>query len=335
MAHSKDTFPEIAMAVGRDHAGRDHAISSPQPSSRPQQPTGGTPRPGEALNTIVNNIENLLAKSGSLGAATTVEKNVRLIDKDSGTTREFDVLITISDRLRKTLTAIECKDNRRPLDVPVIEAYHTKCQSCGIHHAVIVSSRGFTKAALQKARSKNIGCFTLKAATEPDWLRELGISVIVTKPILGSCEVRWSLPGEVIEGWASGRWKYIMPIGNPFEQAFERSLKINQQTEWQDLHDIRVTHIMNPDKIQILDTATHKRYAADYLSIEVQLERLEHPVIVTYIRYENQHDKTARIDGAVGTFSAMGFEGAVTFIDHPGPTVSGQIEIKTAGSITE
>jgi hypothetical protein len=320
-------FPEYAIAYGHDRTGQAQQINFPPVSAEPREATVRKFKPGEMLNTIVNNIETLIASSGAAASTTKVQRNVRIPDNENGGKREFDVLITVSDGLRQTLTAIECKDYKRPVDVEVLEQYVKKCQSCGIHHPIIVSIRGFSKKALRGAKLKNIDCFTLREALAPNWLRDIGFSLVFTTPKLGSCEAKWQLPQEVVEGWGSGRWKFVTPFGNPFLEAFERSLEINR-AGWGGFSDVRVKFFLNPDKLQILDTETDALCSPELFTIEVVLETLEHPIFVTHRKYGNELDRKTAIDSGFGSFEILGFEGSVTLIGTPASTVTGQITIK-------
>ena len=73
--------------------------------------------------------------------------------------------------------ALECRDRSRKVGVPSVEAFYAKCQRTGIDRGIIVSSTGFTRTALKKAASYNIGCLSLDQAEHLDWCLAPGVYV--------------------------------------------------------------------------------------------------------------------------------------------------------------
>jgi hypothetical protein len=67
-------------------------------------------------------------------------------------------------------TAIECKDHTRPVDVPIVEAFASKCGRNLIDHKVIVSSSGFTGPARMKAAAVGIVCLELREVESFAWI---------------------------------------------------------------------------------------------------------------------------------------------------------------------
>lgn len=122
-------------------------------------------RKGDDFNNVIAAIERMLV--GRNGA--TFESNAYIDDKSTGGKREFDVLIRHDLGHHKFITAIECKDWGKKVDVPVIEAFITKCNDCGINKRVIVCSKGFAKKALTKARNYGISCLTLAEVNNFSW----------------------------------------------------------------------------------------------------------------------------------------------------------------------
>jgi hypothetical protein len=100
------------------------------------------------------------------GAKVKVESPKRLIDKDTGRLREHDMVLTFLEGPHELCVALECRDRSRPVGVPEVEAFWAKCQRTGISHGIIVSSKGFTKSAISKANTQNIGCLLLDEVLE-------------------------------------------------------------------------------------------------------------------------------------------------------------------------
>lgn len=94
----------------------------------------------------------------------------RLRDRDTGRRREHDVLIIWDHGHHQIVTAIECRDRKRPVGVPDIEAFADKCDATGVHSGMIVSASGFRQSARDKASVRSIGCMTLDEVARFDWL---------------------------------------------------------------------------------------------------------------------------------------------------------------------
>jgi hypothetical protein len=121
--------------------------------------------PGSTFHALTAAVEKALADD----ARFTITAPMRLRDKDTGRLREHDIVVIFEHGHHRVLTAIECRDRSRKVDVPALEAFHTKCARTGIHRGVVVSHRGFTTTALAKAAQLGLGCMSLEAATNFDW----------------------------------------------------------------------------------------------------------------------------------------------------------------------
>lgn len=121
---------------------------------------------GRELERLVATLERALA--GSIGKVEAPSR--RLLDRDTGRPREHDVLITWNRRHHQIITAIECRDRKRPVGVPDVEAFADKCATTGVNHGVIVSATGFRHTARRKAATRGIACMEMAEAEAFDWL---------------------------------------------------------------------------------------------------------------------------------------------------------------------
>lgn len=121
---------------------------------------------GKVLERLVATLERVLANANAKIEA----PSRRLIDRDTGKTREHDVLITWDHGHHQIITAIECRDRSRPVGVPDVEAFADKCASTGVSTGVIVSATGFRKSALVKAAARSITCMDLTEVDNFAWL---------------------------------------------------------------------------------------------------------------------------------------------------------------------
>lgn len=83
----------------------------------------------------------------------TVETNIKLHGTLSEVNREVDVALEESDY---EFIAIECKNWKKPIDVPVVEAFATKLKDIGATKGAIVSNSPFSKAAKNMASKLKI-----------------------------------------------------------------------------------------------------------------------------------------------------------------------------------
>lgn len=84
--------------------------------------------------------------------------------------REVDVLMTRGEGRHKVVTAIECKDWKKPVDDTVVEGFAKKCSSLHVNKAIIVSTRGFTPEALVDAAHEGISCLSLSDVASFSWV---------------------------------------------------------------------------------------------------------------------------------------------------------------------
>lgn len=121
---------------------------------------------GRSLELLVEKLERQLACDKNV----LIESPKKIRDFQTGKLREHDVVLTYNQAHHEFLMAIECKDRSRPVGVPDIEAFDNKCRYTNINQGIIVSSRGFSKTALEKARSMGIKCLELKEVESASFL---------------------------------------------------------------------------------------------------------------------------------------------------------------------
>lgn len=125
------------------------------------------PKRSNPFQKLVLQIERQLADSG-----TTVEESAMLPDAH-GELREIDVLLRVPAGMRELLVAIECRDHARNADAPWVEQIRGKYEFLSVDRKVAVARKGFSKAAVAKARIWNIETITLARASKIDWAAEV------------------------------------------------------------------------------------------------------------------------------------------------------------------
>lgn len=122
--------------------------------------------PGRQLERLTETLERVLL--GNPHA--TIKSPNRLKDRTCGRLREHDVTVVFNNGHHEHITAIECKDRSRPIGLPQVEAFSQKCRDTGVHLGMMVSSKGFCRSALEKARHLGIECLSLDEVDSFDWI---------------------------------------------------------------------------------------------------------------------------------------------------------------------
>lgn len=150
---------------------------------------------GKALESLVLNLEKALAKNPNVA----VHPHKRLRDRITGKLREHDVVLELKEGHHSLLIAIECRDRSRPIGVPQVEGFRSKCQDTGISQGVLVSTTGFCNTARKKADFYGIRCLDIEEVESFEWLLAPGIWVTTTH-LLSNSWTFFPVEDGVIEG---------------------------------------------------------------------------------------------------------------------------------------
>src|SRR2546426_2688052 len=107
-----------------------------------------------------------------------VESPDHIPDRITGELREVDASVQYQVGSVPILITIECRDRTRVADVTWIEQIATKGENIGASAIVAVSSKGFSKAALEKARFLGIETRLLREVSNQaiqDWAQKMQI----------------------------------------------------------------------------------------------------------------------------------------------------------------
>ncbi|GLS22839.1 hypothetical protein GCM10007874_58590 [Labrys miyagiensis] len=88
---------------------------------------------------------------------------------DDGDDREIDIYVEMPSFNGVFKIGIECRDHSRPQDIDWIDSLIGKTIDLKLNRVIAVSSSGFTKKAVKKAKRKNIDLLTLEEAASVDW----------------------------------------------------------------------------------------------------------------------------------------------------------------------
>jgi hypothetical protein len=123
-------------------------------------------RSDRSLEKLVEYLHGQLIESGSV----VIESPKYLRDNSTGRLRRHDVILTVTSGHQTFLVAIECRDRNRPVGLSQLWAFAMKCSATSINKSAIVSSCGFTKTALCRAKALDIHCLSLEQAKGFPWV---------------------------------------------------------------------------------------------------------------------------------------------------------------------
>ncbi|HEX5646599.1 MAG TPA: restriction endonuclease [Nitrospira sp.] len=183
-------------------------------------------KPGKSLEELVASIEHALAYNEKVS----VQSPAFLADRIAGKNREHDVLITVSGSHHVARIAIECRDRSRKITVNDVEGFLIKCQDTGVDQGIVVSPKGFSKSALEKAKHRGIRCLQLTEAKSFNWLLATGIRSRTRKVL----HTNWTFFPDVSLVPPPTAFTILTPDGDPIQTS---NLVAAAYTEFQKIPD--------------------------------------------------------------------------------------------------
>lgn len=120
---------------------------------------------GKGFENVIEWIEKTLRNDEN----TVIKKDVKVIDKETGEERQIDILIEIKTGYETWIGIIEVRDRSRKVDSTYIEQVIQKKISVDANAAVIVSSKGFFKPAIIKAKKYGIKTLSYQEVEKQNW----------------------------------------------------------------------------------------------------------------------------------------------------------------------
>jgi hypothetical protein len=124
-------------------------------------------RSSRSLEKLVAHLHEQLIESGSV----LIESPKHLRDNSTRRLRRHDVVLTVTSGYQTFLVAIECRERNRPVGLSQLAAFAKKCSATSINKSAIVSSGGFTKTALCRAKTLGIHCLSLDQVKSFPWVQ--------------------------------------------------------------------------------------------------------------------------------------------------------------------
>jgi hypothetical protein len=116
--------------------------------------------PGIAFEKAVAQVQ------AQFDSAATVTHNETIVDR-LGQARQFDVVIRGKFAGQSLLGVIECKDYRRPVGTPQVDAFVTKSADVNANLKMLISRRGFSAPAIEKCAHYGIQPLSLLGHDTP------------------------------------------------------------------------------------------------------------------------------------------------------------------------
>lgn len=135
---------------------------------------------GRTLELLVESLEKNLNDSGNV----VIDSPKRIKSKINSNSREFDVVLSLSQSHHELIIAIECKDRKTPVGDPEIEGFFQKCEAVNVNKGMFVSTSGYTKSAIKSAIHYGIKCVSIDDIDTVDWLANDAMVVVHTKRFL-------------------------------------------------------------------------------------------------------------------------------------------------------
>jgi hypothetical protein len=140
--------------------------------------TGAEPKPDakkwERFESLVYEIQKDFA-----GTDAAVTHKDRIIGADSQVEREIDISIRQQIAQFPILVVIDCKDYAGPVDVKGVEEFAGLHKDVRANKGVMVSSNGFTPAAINVAKSQGIDTLLLIDSKGVDWKRYIALPLLI------------------------------------------------------------------------------------------------------------------------------------------------------------
>jgi restriction endonuclease Mrr len=113
------------------------------------------------------------------GTNATVTHKDYIMGQTSNVDREIDISIKQKVAQFSILVIIDCKDYATPVDVTTVGEFASVCEDVRANKGVIISSNGFTPAAITFAKNKGIDTLSLIDSKGVDWKTYISVPLLI------------------------------------------------------------------------------------------------------------------------------------------------------------
>jgi hypothetical protein len=118
-----------------------------------------------------------------------VRHNDSIYGYESKTNRQIDISIRSKVGAYSILIAVECKDYKDPVDVTDVDAFISKIQDVRAHKGVMISAKGFTEAAQNRAEHNDIDLRQLIDTDSLHWGADISVPCLLERTYMASCTI--------------------------------------------------------------------------------------------------------------------------------------------------
>lgn len=133
------------------------------------------PKRTNEFQSLVHQITRQLQPLGAK-----IEESRLLVDKTMNKQREVDIVVQLQAGPHPVVICLECYSGKRPADVGWVDRMHATHQALNTNKLVLVSRKGFTRDAAEKAKHYGHEAVSIRDASKLDWR-----SIADTVPQLG------------------------------------------------------------------------------------------------------------------------------------------------------
>lgn len=162
----------------------------------------------------IHEIHQQLAPEGA-----TITYDDKIMGSDSGTERQVEITIRYRLAGYDMLLIIDCKDYAEPVDVVDMGSFKSLAQDVRANKAVMITTNGFTPAAVQIARSTGIETRTYLETDNSEWRSEVSIPMLISGIKIEAWKVTFSaVPGQLSESLNS-LCRFLFRLSKPSRQT--------------------------------------------------------------------------------------------------------------------
>jgi hypothetical protein len=128
----------------------------------------------------------------------TVTLNDSIQGFDSKVPRQIDISVRQNIGQYPLLVVIDCKDYKEPLDVKDVEEFSGLVRDVRASKGALISSRGFSEAAVNVARNQGIETFRLIDTESVDWKTYVAVPALLERTFMHGFHLKFSGTDRVV-----------------------------------------------------------------------------------------------------------------------------------------
>ena len=132
------------------------------------------------------------------GTTASVTHRDHIVGADSKVSREIDISIKQQIAQFPILVIVDCKDYAEPVNVKTVEEFAGLAQDVRANKGVMVSSNGFTAAAINVAKNKGIDTLCLIDSKGVDWKSFVSVPLLIGRTFIERYSFSVSGVGRVV-----------------------------------------------------------------------------------------------------------------------------------------